>query len=842
MLFEHDHQSVHATSKALSSAASFTLDLLEARRLLSAVDLLEVGAHAAARGQAAKLGSVTLFSTYDRSAGQMLWATDGTQAGTRLVKDIDANESDPASWFISGRGNSIVFNGALYFTAVDNAHGRELWKSDGTTDGTTLVRDIVAGPADSDPEGFTILGDRLFFTANHQIFKTDGTTAGTEMVRDVDPLGFADAERMAVLDGNLYFTIYPQTDPYFGSNNTGQLWRTNGLPGGTEFVADINGQHDYTDSPGPAFDLINVNNTLYFTAGDALHGFELWKSDGTPQGTVMVADIAAGADSSSPAELTALGNTLAFAANGALWRTDGTATGTRQISAVTNPSDLAFVNDALYFTSDKGPYGRELWVTDGTNPGTHLVKDIRPEIDATPLDSSPDHLLPAAGHLFFRADDGTHGFELWHTDGTLAGTRLMADLETSGSSVAIPFGSAGARVLTAARELSTSRWLVYSIAIPAPSQPAAPKLKVGFDTGIFAGDRVTRTPRPEFTGTAMPGSLVRLFDNGVQIGHAFAAGNGNYDIAAASSLGEGRHTFTVTAADDEGQVSAPSSALSVRIDRQSPSITLADTSPRAIVLKFSENVRKSLALDDLRLVNTTTGRAVSRGTMDLVYNDLSNTATVTFPGLSGKSLPPAWYTLTVTNRDVTDVAGNSMPGASRFEFTTAPGISGSGSSKTLNLKGTRANDRIVLALKRGDAGVLQVSINDRITNYSMRLFSRLHIESLAGDDSISFNFADGAFKRPADIFAGAGNDTIQGGLGNDRIFAGAGDDVVSGGAGNDTIYGQAGNDVLSGETGNDYLNGGLGRDFLVGNKGSDRIIHDSQDDAQSDGNDTTVTS
>jgi Ca2+-binding RTX toxin-like protein len=312
-------------------------------------------------------------------------------------------------------------------------------------------------------------------------------------------------------------------------------------------------------------------------------------------------------------------------------------------------------------------------------------------------------------------------------------------------------------------------------------------------------------------------------------------------IAPAGSLGEGRHTFTVTAADDEGQVSAPSPALSVRIDRQSPSIKLADTSPRAIVLKFSENVRKSLALDDLRLVNTTTGRTISRGTMDLVYNDLSNTATVTFPGLSGKILPAAWYALTVTNSDISDVAGNSMQSASRFEFTTAPGISGSGSSKTLNLRGTRGNDRMTLSLKRGDAGILQVSINDRIANYSMRLFSRLHIQSLAGDDAISFDFANGAFKLPAEIFGGVGNDTIQGGLGNDRIFAGAGDDVVSGGAGNDTIYGQAGNDLLSGETGNDYLNGGLGRDFLVGNKGSDRIVHDSQDDAQSDGNDTTIT-
>jgi hypothetical protein len=335
---------------------------------------------------------------------------------------------------------------------------------------------------------------------------------------------------------------------------------------------------------------------------------------------------------------------------------------------------------------------------------------------------------------------------------------------------------------------------------------------------------------------------VRLFDSGVEIGSAFAAGNGSYSIAPKAALSDGRHTFTVTAADDEGQWSAPSSALSVRIDRQAPGVRLEGTSPRAIVFKFTENVRKSLATDDLQLLNTTTGRVVSRGVMDLAYNDVANTATITFPGLAGHTLPQAWYTLTLNGAGVSDAAGNPVGKTSSFEFTTAPGVSGSGSAKMLSINGTRNNDHITLQLKRGSANTLQVLLNGRSTNYPMRLFSRVRIDSFAGDDTIMFDFANGAFKLPTEIYGGAGNDTIQGGLGNDRIFAGAGDDDVRGAAGNDTIYGQTGNDLLSGETGNDYLNGGLGRDFLVGNKGSDRIVNDSQDDAQSDGNDTTITS
>ena len=84
-----------------------------------------------------------------------------------------------------------------------------------------------------------------------------------------------------------------------------------------------------------------MNGTVYFSASDATHGDELWKSDGTSSGTVLVSDIDPGTVSSHPRNLTVVGNTVFFAAN------DGT-------------------------------HGIELWKTDGTTAGTVMVKDVLP--------------------------------------------------------------------------------------------------------------------------------------------------------------------------------------------------------------------------------------------------------------------------------------------------------------------------------------------------------------------------------------------------------------------------------------------------------------------------------
>jgi ELWxxDGT repeat protein len=89
-----------------------------------------------------------------------------------------------------------------------------------------------------------------------------------------------------------------------------------------------------------------------------------------------------------------------------------------------NPRELTNAAGLVFFTADDDVHGRELWITDGTAAGTRLIRDIRPG----PGGSRPRKLTPVGGRLYFVATDGTRGRELWVSDGTRAGTRLVKDL------------------------------------------------------------------------------------------------------------------------------------------------------------------------------------------------------------------------------------------------------------------------------------------------------------------------------------------------------------------------------------------------------------------------------
>jgi ELWxxDGT repeat protein len=191
--------------------------------------------------------------------------------------------------------------------------------------------------------------------------------------------------------------------------------------------------------------LTNVNNTLFFAANDGVNGMELWKSDGTPGGTIMIKDINAGAASSSIGYLTNVNGILFFVANSGiegteLWKSDGTAAGTVLVKDIrsgamgSNPSDLVGVNGTLFFAADDGIKGTELWKSDGTAAGTVLVKDINPNSAS----GYPQSMANVNGVLFFTANNGVNGMELWKSDGTAGGTTLVKDI-WAGSADSYPF-------------------------------------------------------------------------------------------------------------------------------------------------------------------------------------------------------------------------------------------------------------------------------------------------------------------------------------------------------------------------------------------------------------------
>jgi ELWxxDGT repeat protein len=208
-----------------------------------------------------------------------------------------------------------------------------------------------------------------------------------------------------------------------------------------------------------------VGDTLFFTARDGIHGPELWKSDGTEAGTVLVKDIHPGVRHGEPDSLTGVGGTL-------------------------------------FFTARDGTHGRELWKSDGTEAGTVLVKDIHPG----EYDSGPSALAGVGGTLFFTARDGTHGPELWKSDGTEAGTVLVKDINAGGRFTVASNGTANTSTgtLTVKVAVAGAGRLVVR-----PADGSAGKLKWSVRDMASAGT-TTITLRPTKAGLRILKQIGRL--------------------------------------------------------------------------------------------------------------------------------------------------------------------------------------------------------------------------------------------------------------------------------------------------------------------------------------------
>jgi ELWxxDGT repeat protein len=364
----------------------------------------------------------------------------------QLLLDINpgAGSSNPA--------RMLVIGSEAYFTANDGTHGNALWKTDGTAAGTVMVADLT-------PWNLTNVNGELFFSVDNgpndqQLWKSDGTTAGTVMLADaysrldgnpVDGYFGYGFRELTNVNGTLYFRADDGT-------HGGELWKSDGTAAGTVMVKDIN--------PGALGsypnDLTNVNGTLYFAADDGIHGFELWRSDGSPSGTALVKDLNPGSGwglRSGYFQLANFNGTLYFGATGGaggLWKSDGTAAGTVQVkNGLSSIFSFTNVDGTLYFSANDGVHGGELWKSDGTAAGTVLVKDINSFYDSygAGYGSYPADLTNVNGTLYFNADDRTHGRELWKSDGTTAGTALVKDILPGASITGFGY-SGGATGLT----------------------------------------------------------------------------------------------------------------------------------------------------------------------------------------------------------------------------------------------------------------------------------------------------------------------------------------------------------------------------------------------------------
>lgn len=407
-----------------------------------------------------------------------------SQAQVSLVKDINTSLGNSGNGVALYPNNRIAFNNHLIFAATDGPalatdKGMELWITDGTANGTTLIKDIRSGLASSNPKNFIVWQNQLIFTADqngnqsggNNLFKSDLTEIGT--INMASGINFYTAP--FVFNDNLYIgresfysaqtttapvnstflpipTATPSDPPtYLGIINNelifkhpatflngSELWKTDFNFSGTSLIKDIN-PGNATSSPS---DFVLFNNKGYFTADDGTNGRELWVTDGTTAGTNIVLDLFAGATGSNPNNLTIYNNALYFTADHPTLGREifkmtisETITNLRNIAsgnASSNPQNLFVFNDVLYFSADDGINGNELWVSEGFPSNTILLKNINTSPSSP--DSNPSGFTEYFGELFFAADDGVNGRELWKTDGTSVGTVLVSDINPSGNS------------------------------------------------------------------------------------------------------------------------------------------------------------------------------------------------------------------------------------------------------------------------------------------------------------------------------------------------------------------------------------------------------------------------
>ena len=392
--------------------------------------------------------------------------------------------------------HGVKVNDKMVFMNYSEKEGKELWVSDGTSAGTHLLRDIKVGPESSTPYNLTLLDGVVYFQANsHQIWRTDGTSAGTYVMVDnnliTNPFNYvktkdfifftegatgfkcckklwrmnlnANSENRVTPENNFESVENPivfdydenlilfnaktkanewaiwQTNggvslmiidltpkksdaiPLQGAKLIGseiyfigfttefgsELWKTKGTFDTTEMIKDIYVDENYFNSSGIGGDFLKFGSKVYFTARDNSHGYEVWKTDGSEDGTQMIKDINTGNNNTGgrPQYLTEFNGSLYFtqsdSKNSRIWKTNGTPSGT--VSVINIPdvnvhSDIFAHNGNLYFGMDTPETGTELWKLDADDNLT-FIKDIFPGTEG----SFPGSFFELNGDVYFTA-------------------------------------------------------------------------------------------------------------------------------------------------------------------------------------------------------------------------------------------------------------------------------------------------------------------------------------------------------------------------------------------------------------------------------------------------------
>lgn len=423
------------------------------------------------------------FSAHTQTEGRELWVSDGTAANTRLLKDINPGSQSGTTSLAS----TVLLGDQLFFMANDGEYGHQLWATKGTSESTRRITQL---PGLSAATRLSLVGDQIFFTiTSHRtlaVWKSDGTQEGTQLVKGelsimntpsfegsannlffftfqpdgsndsrvwrsdgseagtfplteeisgngAGPSGTSDLTQYIVYKDELYF-VARSSHLFSYYNNTGII-KTDGSLEGTQPVMGV---HDGYNRLIDVAAVIEVNQKLYFSFFETNYNrLFIWETDGTPAGSSSIYDVYAPAYF-TPSNLSTDGSRLIFTGIG----TDNTTallsltTDNYEVTEIKplilNPAPplhrrisntITRLSDELYhIIVDTSTRGYETWFSDLS--ATHTVR-----IDA--LENKPRLPLLYKGSLYFSGYSEEEGHELWKADLPFSGPELLLNINRS---------------------------------------------------------------------------------------------------------------------------------------------------------------------------------------------------------------------------------------------------------------------------------------------------------------------------------------------------------------------------------------------------------------------------
>ncbi len=362
------------------------------------------------------------FQANDGANGAELWKYSPLTRETKLVSDINVGGVGSNPEWLTVYGNDI------YFAATDAAHGRQLWRYDTAAETVKLVVDLGNYPVGSDPKWLQFVGPTLYFNARggngKELYAYDTRTGQARLVKDINPFGDSNPQYLFGQGATVYFTA---DDGVHGE----EIWRSNGTSDGTSMIKDI-----YQGSNGSKPSSFNLLGYMFvFSANDGVHGRELWRSYGTAGTTKMVRDIAEGKKDSNPGWSNRLADSMIFfpaeteTYGTELWRFDPQY-GAYLLADInkgdkdSDPAAIGSIGWVMFFAAKDDKAGAELWKTEPRYTYAVRVSDINPGVEP----SNPKSLERLGTTLFFTANDGVHGEEVWFSELPYATTHLLKDI------------------------------------------------------------------------------------------------------------------------------------------------------------------------------------------------------------------------------------------------------------------------------------------------------------------------------------------------------------------------------------------------------------------------------